>query len=104
MLKLIIECKCWLDASMMERASSDFRLIKKYTDNDIKSIIVSLENATNEKSEMFILDEGHVDKVFYLLDGKRRSDKPIWKKDCRKKINDKKLNNLINYIRTFHEG
>ena len=100
---MTIECKCWLDASMIERANSDFRLIKEYVNNDIKSIIVSLENATNNKSEMFIMDEGHIDKVFYLLDGKRRADMPIWKKDYRKELNSEKINDLINYVRVFYE-
>jgi hypothetical protein len=61
-------------------------------------MVVSLENAVSDNAENFFLDEGNIDKIFYLLDGKRNSKKPIWKKKYYKPINNNVLIGLMEYI------
>lgn len=95
---LAIESKSYLDSCYCTRASEDFRLLKLYYDPKLICIIVSVEDATKESSRKFIEDQGWIDAIFILADGKRTSSKPIWKKDFFKKLNKEKVAKLIEYI------
>jgi len=95
---LAIEAKSYLDSCYYYRASNDFRLLKCYFDKKIICIVVSLEDATKKESKNFIEDEGWVDKTFVLTDGKRSSAKPIWKKEFKKKLNFRKIEDLIDFL------
>ena len=91
------ECKTYLDKCYLDRASSDLKHFKK---PDTKNVcfIISLENAVSKNSETYFLDEGYIDNIFYLVDGKRSSAKPIWKKDHFKPLNKSKVMELINCV------
>lgn len=71
---LIIECKTYLDKCYMQRADSDFNLMKTYN-KTFDSIIISLENAIADNSYNFFMGRGNIDKVYYLASGKRNSKK-----------------------------
>ena len=101
---MTMEAKSYLDRCYMIRASDDFRMIKKYSKDQPTAIIVALENGVCSKAYDFILDEKHIDNVFFLLDGIRTSSKPYWKKDFRKDINRDKLNKLIMFISEIYEN
>jgi hypothetical protein len=90
------ECKTYLDKCYLDRASSDLKHFKKGSKNIC--LIVSLENAVAKNAETYFLDEGYVDKIFYLVDGKRNSSKPIWKKEHYKPLNKSRVLDLINFI------
>lgn len=94
---IFAECKTYLDKCYLDRANSDLFHLRKINDN-IRCIIVSLENAVSTNAENYFKDLGNIDKIFYLVDGKRSSKKPVWKKEYYKPINKIVLNNLINYI------
>jgi len=91
------ECKTYLDKCYFDRANSDFKHFKNI-DNNKKCIVVSLENGIAPNAENYFMDQGNTDKIFYLVDGKRTSKKPIWKNEFYKPINIEVLSNLINYI------
>ena len=95
---LAVEAKNYMDKCYFQRASSDFELMKRI-DKNIKTIVFAFENAINEETFNFFIDEGYTDKVFYLLDGKRTPTKPIWK--YFKKINKKSLEEVYEYIRSI---
>lgn len=98
-LVLIQEAKSYLDRCYMIRASDDFQKIKDYnTTGNPASIIVAIENSIKQESYDFIMDEGHVDNVFYLADGKRRSMKPIWREEYRKPLNASAVLSYIAYV------
>lgn len=99
---LAIESKSYLDSCYCLRASDDFRLLKKYFDPKLICIVVSIEDAAKESSRKFIEDEGWIDAIFILADGKRTSAKPIWKKDFFKKLNKEKVIRLFEYLDTTH--
>jgi hypothetical protein len=90
------ECKTYLDKCYLDRASSDLKHFRRDSKNIC--LIISLENAVSENSEKYFLDEGYIDKIFYLVDGKRSSSKPIWKKEYFKPINKEKVMELIDFI------
>lgn len=94
---IFTECKAYLDKCYLDRASSDFRHLKKATPNSV-SIVLCLENGIADESEAFFMDEGYIDKIFYLVDGKRSPTRPIWKIEYYKPINRKKLDELIQYV------
>jgi hypothetical protein len=94
---LFSECKTYLDKCYLDRANSDLSHFKKLNKVNHR-MVVSLENAVSDNAENFFLDEGNIDKIFYLLDGKRSSKKPIWKKKYYKPINNDVLIGLIEYI------
>lgn len=93
------ECKTYLDKCYLDRASSDLKHFKKNTKNIC--LIISLENAVAKNAETYFLDEGYVDRIFYLVDGKRSSSKPIWKKEHFKPLNKDKVFELVNFIEGF---
>jgi len=94
---LFSECKTYLDKCYLDRANSDLSHFKKLDSNN-SCIIVSLENAVATNAENYFLDEGTIDKIFYLVDGKRSSSKPIWKSEFYKPINIDVLKELIYHI------
>jgi len=95
---LAIESKSYLDSCYYARASTDFRLLKEYYDANLICVVLSIEDATKESSKKFIEDEGWVDAVFILTDGKRSSSKPIWNKKFYKKLNYEKVGKLVDFI------
>jgi len=101
----IEECKAYLDRCYMIRASDDCRMIKKYyNNNNISSSILAIENSVKQESYDFIMDEGYIDDVFFLTDGKRNSSKPIWRKEHFKPLNKNKLEYYIKNIINMFEG
>lgn len=97
-LMIAIECKTYLDKPYMQRASSDFELMRR-TNSDFKSVIVSLQDSVNNETYDFWMNEGYIDKVFFLSDIKRNSAKEqriYYHIDW---LNQKALSNLIDYIR-----
>ena len=94
-LKAIVECKSYLDRSMLIRASDDIGRIKKGIDKDIKGFVLSLENAVAQQAEDYLLDEGNVDKIFYLTDGKRNSYRQIWRPEFNKQLNKNVMKDFI---------
>jgi hypothetical protein len=93
----VIESKAYLDSCYYERACNDFNLFKKYG-YTIKNYVFTLENSINDITKKIIDFENSkiCDNIFYMLDGKRSSSKPIYNKDYKKKIN---LDNLSNFIK-----
>ena len=94
-INFFAECKTYLDKCYLDRASSDLKHFKK--DGNV-CFIIALENAVSSTSETYFLDEGYINKIFYLVDGKRSSKKPIWKKNHFKPLNKSKVFELINCI------
>jgi hypothetical protein len=92
-----IECKTYLDKCYFDRANSDFKQLKAQH-SDANCVIVSLENGIALNAENYFMDQGNTDNLFYLVDGKRTSKKPIWGKGFYKPINEDKLFNLISYF------
>ena len=98
-LKMMIECKAYLDRCYMARAHSDFTWIQGVLNSqDVKMVIFALENATTPDAIKFYTGLGSIDEIFFLLDGKRKSSEPIWKDDFRKEINKQKLQTVIDYV------
>jgi hypothetical protein len=92
------ECKAYLDRCFMERASSDFSRIKNGVKEKPKTFILALEDAVGKTAFQYYMDEGHIDNVFYLCDGKRSPIKPIWRSEFYKPINEKKLDQFITFV------
>lgn len=100
-LRIICEAKTYLDKTYVERASSDFNIIRKYNtigDKKIFSYIISLQDCVKKETLSFFMRDGHIDNVFILMDFKRSGIKPIWNPNFRKTINLDKLYNCIYVI------
>ena len=95
----VIECKSYLDSCYYVRVCDDFELFKKF-DYNVKSVIFSLEDAIDEQTKNFTdFVKNHIcDDVFYMLDGKRTSSKPIYNKEYRKEPIEDKMMNFISFI------
>jgi len=98
----VIECKAYLDSCYYVRACDDFRLFKKFGYN-IKKYIFSLENSIDENTKIFTdVDNDYAcDDIFYMLDGKRTSNKPVYDKKFKKPINKDKLTYFIKSLKTI---
>lgn len=94
-----IECKAYLDSCYYVRACDDFMLFKKFNYN-VKHYIFTLENSIDEDTKIFTdhITNNICDGVFYMLDGKRSSVKPIYDQKHRKKINMEKLENFVDFV------
>lgn len=88
----IIECKSYLDSCYYIRACDDFKLFRKFG-YDVKKYIFTLEDSIKEETKIFTDYETDnvCDDIFYMLDGKRTSNKPIYDKKYKKNINKEKL-------------
>lgn len=91
------ECKTYLDKCYLDRANSDMSHLKKQNPNSL-CIVLSIEDSVKETTKNYFMDDGYIDDVFYLVDGKRNSKKPIWKRENRKEINKGNLLRLIECI------
>lgn len=94
---LCIECKTYLDKCYMQRADSDFALMKEGANFD--AIIVSLENGIGDDSYNFFKQRNNIDDVFYLADGKRKSTNHI--SHNIERINKEKIAILIDKIESY---
>ena len=92
----VIECKAYLDSCYYTRACDDFKLFKKFG-YDIKKYIFALEDSIKKETKIFTdyIFDNICDDIFYMLDGKRTSNKPIYDKKHKKKINKEKLTYFI---------
>jgi hypothetical protein len=92
----VIECKAYLDNCYYSRACHDFKLFKifKYS---VKNYIFALENSISDNTLQFenYINKYICDDIFYILDGKRSSQKPIYNPKYKKEIN---IDNLIRFI------
>ena len=95
------ECKAYLDRCFMERASSDFGRIKRGIVQKPKTFILALEDAVGTTAYNYYMDEGNIDNVFYLCDGKRSPKKPIWRDEFYKPINRKNLEKFVKFIQNI---
>jgi hypothetical protein len=92
----VIECKAYLDSCYYVRACDDFKLFKKFG-YEIKQYIFALENSIDENTKIFtdVITDNVCDDIFYMLDGKRTSTKPVYDKKHKKQINKEKLTYFI---------
>lgn len=88
----VIECKNYLDSCYYSRACHDFLLFQKFG-YSLQNFIFSIEDSIKNDSRLFmdIIHENICHEIFYIVDGKRSSTKPIYNLQYMKKINDKKL-------------
>ena len=95
----VIECKSYLDHCYYVRACNDFELFKKF-DYNVKTVIFVLEDSIDEKTKRFtdFLNNNVCDDIFYMLDGKRSSSKPIYKKEYKKQAKDENILKFISFI------
>ena len=97
----VIECKAYLDSCYYVRACDDFKLFKKFGYN-IKQYIFTLENSIDENTKIFtdVITDNVCDDIFYMLDGKRASAKPVYDKKYKKPISKEKL---AYFVRSLHQ-
>ena len=95
----VIECKSYLDSCYYVRACDDFKMFKRF-DYKIKNYIFTLENAISDDTKIFIdyVSEDICDNIFYMLDGKRTSSKPVYDIKHKKSINKTELTKFIDFI------
>lgn len=95
----VIECKAYLDSCYYTRACDDFKLFTKFG-YDVKTAIFALEDSIDEKTKIFTdFETDHVcNDIFYMLDGKRSSSKPVYDKRYMKVPNDEKVARFVDYI------
>lgn len=92
------ECKAYMDRCFMERASSDFSRITRNLSHKPTTFILALEQAAGKDAFQYYMDEGHIDHVFFLCDGIRSPQRPIWDSQFYKPINKKLLSSFIDFI------
>lgn len=93
----VIECKNYLDKCFYERACDDFLAFKR-SRYSLKNYVFSIEDSIKHETITFTnsLKENICDDIFYIVDGKRSSTKPLYQ--FRKKVNTKKLERFIRSI------
>jgi len=74
-------------------------MFKKF-DYNVKNCIFTLENAIAEDTKIFtdFINEYICDEIFYILDGKRTSSKPVYDTKHKKTINKNVLTKFIDFI------
>lgn len=100
---LAIECKAYLDKCYLQRADSDFNLMKTQT-STTSGIVLSIENSIASMSEKFFLNRGNVDNIFYLATGKRNSAKEQKINKHRDRISRDLISAYVNYIDNIYSS
>ena len=97
----VIECKAYLDSCYYVRACDDFRLFDKFGYDTLKKYVFAMENSIDANTKAFtdIITDNTCADIFYVLDGKRVSTKPVYEKKHRKPINYDKVRH---FVRTLH--
>jgi hypothetical protein len=95
----VIECKAYLDSCYYVRACDDFKRFKKFGYN-VKNCIFALENSISEETKIFtdFMNDNICNEIFYMLDGKRSSSKPVYDTTHKKTIHKIALTNFIDFI------
>lgn len=95
----VVECKAYLDSCYYVRACDDFDLFRKFNYN-VKTFIFALEDNMDKDTKIFIdyVKDNICDDIFYMMDGKRSSVKPIYDTKFRKTINETNLLRFIDMI------
>lgn len=93
----VIECKTYLDKCFMQRADSDFHLMK--TSNCFETIIVAFETAVADDSFNFFMNQGNIDNVYFLADSRRNSSRHIARN--RENIKLELINNFVNKLESY---
>lgn len=96
-LVLAIECKTYLDKCFMQRADSDFHLMK--TSNNFEAIIVAFENATADSSFNFFINQNNIDNVYFLANSRRNSSRHISRNTDN--IKEELVNNFIIKLESY---
>lgn len=96
-LVLAIECKTYLDKCFMQRADSDFHLMK--TSNDFEAIIVAFENAAAENAFDFFMNRKNINNVYFLADSRRNSNRHISRN--REHVKSELVNNFIAKLESY---
>lgn len=74
-LVLTVECKSYLDKCYMQRADSDFQLMKTGSKESFDCVILSFEDGIALSTFKYFMNRKNIDHVFYLAEGKRCSKK-----------------------------
>jgi hypothetical protein len=98
-LVAVVECKSYLDSCYYVRACEDFELFKKFG-YPVKTVIFSLEDSMDEKTKQFtdFWKNNVCDEVFYMLDGKRSSSKPIYRRQYTKEPREEKMMRFVSFL------
>lgn len=96
-LVLAIECKTYLDKCFMQRADSDFHLMK--TSNDFEAIVVAFENATADNAFNFFMNQGNINNVYFLADSRRNSSRHISRN--RDNIKENLVNDFVAKLESY---
>lgn len=96
-LVLAIECKTYLDKCFMQRADSDFHLMK--TSNNFEAIIVAFENAAAENAFNFFMNQKNINNVYFLADSRRNSARHISRN--RDHIKPELINSFVTKLESY---
>ena len=96
-LVMAIECKTYLDKCFMQRADSDFHLMK--TSNDFEAIIVAFENAAADNAFNFFMNQKNIDNVYFLADSRRNSSRHISRN--RDNIKPELVDNFVSKLESY---
>jgi hypothetical protein len=99
---VFVECKAYLDSCYLARAVDDFRLLHIAYPN-MPCIVVALENSVAEDAVVFseAANPSQCTRIFYLLEGKRSSSRPVYKREFSKSINPLKLRELLEFLQSL---
>lgn len=100
-LILVNECKSYLDAAFLSRAYSYIERIKNVSGNEnVKSIITSMEKAVDSSSLGHYMHGSVIDDCYFFLPGTRQSGKPIYLKEYWRPMNKLIIESMIIFIDT----
>jgi hypothetical protein len=94
-LVAMVECKSYLDEGMLQRAISDSEELNEY---NVPKIVVALENSMKDETFCYWLSKNKLQNVFFLVDGKRSSSKPLYEKKYLKNLNKAEFIKMYNWM------
>lgn len=99
-LILVVECKSYVDSCFYKRALDDIRIFKEFSKIPPTGLIFALEDGMSDTTKIWYdhYTKQACDGLFCILDGKRSSERAIYKEGMGKSVNPEKLNDFLEKI------
>jgi len=100
----MVECKAYLDLCYLERAEWNARELTEYGDIKVPKFILALQPAVASASMEYVLAGNHIEEVFFLVNKRRSSSKPLYKEEYYEDIDEELFNRFYSYFHSLYQN
>lgn len=103
-LVAMVECKSYLDLCYLERAEWNARELSEGAGIQAPKFILALQDSVNATSMGYVLAGKHIEDIFFLVDRKRSSTKPLYKQEFYEDIDEGLFDKFYTYFHSLYQN